>query len=75
MGLLYPCFATRAEIEAAAPAERLDPDGAPLYPGLYKGRAAAEIERRTAAGEPFALRLDMERALAAAATKLQGALH
>ena len=71
MGLLYPCFATRAEIEAAASEGPTDPDGALLYPGLYKGRAAAEIERRTAAGEPFALRLDMERALAAAATKLQ----
>ena len=73
MGLVYPCFATRAEIEAAAAGGPTDPDGAPLYPGLYKGRDGQEIARRMEAGEPYALRLDMERALAAAAAKLQGA--
>src|SRR5262249_47826540 len=62
--LLYPCFATRAEIEAAAGPGR-DPDGAPLYPGLYKGRNPAEIARRRAAGEPCALRLDIAAAVAA----------
>jgi glutamyl-Q tRNA(Asp) synthetase len=70
MGLLYPCFATRAEIEAAAVAGAKDPDGAPLYPGLWKGRPAAEIGRRKAAGEPFALRIDMDKALAAARIRL-----
>jgi glutamyl-Q tRNA(Asp) synthetase len=73
MGLLYPCFATRAEIEAAAAGGPADPDGAPLYPGLYKGRDPAEIVRRTTAGEPFALRIDVGRAMAAAAAKLGGA--
>ena len=73
MGLLYPCFATRAEIEAAAAGGPTDPDGAPLYPGLYKGRDAEEVARRTAAGERCALRLDMGRAIAAAAAKLEGA--
>ena len=73
MGLLYPCFATRAEIAAAATDDARDPDGAPLYPGLYKGRDAGDLARRQAAGEPFALRLDMERAVAAAAGKLGGA--
>jgi glutamyl-Q tRNA(Asp) synthetase len=68
MGLLYPCFATRAEIAAASCGR--DPDGAPLYPGLYKGRAPADIARRGAAGEPYALRLDMEAAISAAAVKL-----
>lgn len=65
-GLLYPCFATRSEIEAAARGapDRRDPDGAPLYPGLHKGLSGAEVARRMAAGEPFALRLDMEKALA-----------
>ena len=71
MGLLYPCFATRGEIAAAASHGR-DPDGAPLYPGLYKGRARAEIVRRRAAGEPCALRLDMAAAIAAAGVKLAG---
>jgi glutamyl-Q tRNA(Asp) synthetase len=64
MGLLYPCFATRAEIAAASCGR--DPDGAPLYPGLYRGRAPDEIARRRAAGEPYALRLDMAAAIAAA---------
>jgi glutamyl-Q tRNA(Asp) synthetase len=73
MGLLYPCFATRAEIEAAATAGAVDPDGAPLYPGLYRDRDPLEIARRQAAGERFALRIDMGSAVAAAATKLGGA--
>jgi glutamyl-Q tRNA(Asp) synthetase len=64
-GLLYPCFATRSEIEAAVAGgwSGTDPDGAPLYPGLCKHLGAAEIDRRTAAGEPYCLRLDMDRAL------------
>ena len=73
MGLTYACFATRAEIEAAAARGARDPDGAPLYPGLYKGRDASETARRRAVGEAFALRIDMERAIAAAAARLGGA--
>jgi glutamyl-Q tRNA(Asp) synthetase len=72
MGLLYPCFATRSDIEAAATGER-DPDGAPLYPGIWKGRTASEVAEQKAAGMPYALRLDMEAALRAAAEKLGGA--
>lgn len=73
-GLLYPCFATRAEIAASAGegTAATDPDGAPLYPGLHKRLPRSEIERRRAAGEPFALRLDMERALEAADRMLGG---
>lgn len=65
MGLLYPCFATRAEIGAAAGKRdaRLDPDGAPVYPGLHRGMSCAEVERRKAAREPFTMRIDMERAV------------
>ena len=72
MGLLYPCFATRAEIAAAAGGAR-DPDGAPLYRGLYKGRDVSEVAPRRAAGGAFALRIDMAAAIAAAAAKLGGA--
>jgi len=71
MGLLYPCFATRKEIAAHARAGRNDPDGAPLYPGLHKQMAHDEVRRRKDAGEPFALRLDMDKALAAVEAKMQ----
>lgn len=63
MGLLYPCFATRTEILAAALPGAVDPDGAPIYPGLCKTLDAGEIARRMEAGQPFAMRLDMEHAL------------
>jgi glutamyl-Q tRNA(Asp) synthetase len=71
-GLVYPSFESRAEIsrlvtererEASWPR---DPDGAPLYPGEAKYLSAAERAEKIAAGAPFALRLDMERALAQA---------
>lgn len=64
MGLLYPCFASRREIAEAADANKVDPDGAPLYPGLHKGMLKDEIARRKQTGEPFTLRLDMRKALA-----------
>jgi glutamyl-Q tRNA(Asp) synthetase len=70
--LLYPSFESRAEIarlvaerEREAPWPR-DPDGAPLYPGDAKRLSAVERARKIASGIPFALRLDMERALAQA---------
>jgi glutamyl-Q tRNA(Asp) synthetase len=70
MGLLYPSFESRAEI-ARLVAERdargtwpRDPDGAPLYPGNARMLGPKECSRRIAAGEPYALRLDMAAALA-----------
>lgn len=70
-GLLYPCFATRSEIAAAAALvpRDVDPDGAPLYPGLHRGLAVAEVEARKRAGHPYAMRLDMARAIATARIK------
>lgn len=59
-GLLYPCFATRTDI--AASATDVDPDGAPLNPGVHRQLSAAEVAARQAAGEPFALRIHMDRA-------------
>ena len=63
MGLLYPCFASRAEIAAAAgPEARTDPDAAPIYPGLLRGADPERVRRAKQSGVPCALRLDMERA-------------
>jgi len=71
-GLLYPSFESRSELSALV-AERdrqggwpRDPDGVPIYPGRARKLSAAERERRRAAGEPFALRLAMDRAVARA---------
>jgi glutamyl-Q tRNA(Asp) synthetase len=73
MGLAYPCFATRKEINDAIESSGigharwpLDPDGAPLYPGLYKDLAPAELNRLMWEGRTYAWRLDMEKALARA---------
>jgi glutamyl-Q tRNA(Asp) synthetase len=67
--LVYPSFESRAEI-ARLVAERdarghwpRDPDGAPLYPGSAKRLSAAERAGRMA-DEPYALRLDMNAAVA-----------
>jgi len=72
MGLLYPCFATRQQIQAASAPGKLDPDGAPIYPGLHRGLPPAEVVRLKAAGTPFALRLDMARAIERASHALAG---
>jgi glutamyl-Q tRNA(Asp) synthetase len=70
--LIYPSFESRSEI-AALVAERerrgpwpRDPDGVPLYPGRARSMPLAERERRRRAGEPFALRLAMDAAVARA---------
>jgi glutamyl-Q tRNA(Asp) synthetase len=73
LGLLYPCFATRSEIESAVRDGASDPDGAPLYTGLWKGRNADEIAGKRAAGEAAALRIDMAAALKSMTEKLHGA--
>ena len=62
MGLIYPAFESRAEIARMATSH--DPDGAPIYAGAGKSLSAAERKRRTEAGEAYAIRLDMDAAMA-----------
>jgi glutamyl-Q tRNA(Asp) synthetase len=68
--LVYPAFMSRGDIrahiaEAQASGGRwpVDPDGAPLYPGVDRLLSARERKRRIESGAPFAWRLDMEHAL------------
>jgi glutamyl-Q tRNA(Asp) synthetase len=59
-GMLYPCTCTRRDLALSAPQEGgAGPDGPP-YPGTCRGRSLAEAQ---AGGLPFALRLDMGRAI------------
>ncbi|MDV3458764.1 glutamyl-Q tRNA(Asp) synthetase [Sphingomonas sp. HF-S4] len=55
MGLLYPCFCTRADIAASLSAPH-GADGA-LYPGTCRGLAAPDLRR------PHSWRLDVAKAL------------
>ena len=76
MNLVYPCWATRRDIQVAL--ETLyghktewprDPDGAPIYPGLYRDTPESERKRLMFEGSGYAWRLNMQEALAVAATK------
>ena len=73
MGLLYPCFASRAEILALTRDGPSDPDGAPLYPGLHRRLPRDEVDRRKRAGAPHVIRLNMAAAVEIARARLGGA--
>ena len=66
MELLYPCFCTRSDIRkeiASAPhAPHHGPEGQ-HYPGTCRRLDRHEAATRRQAGEPFALRLDTQKAL------------
>lgn len=76
LGLLYPCFCSRAEIrreiaEAAraphdAPHDNAPGSIGPLYPGTCRGLGVEQRQSRIAAGEAYALRLDTAAAIAGA---------
>ena len=76
--LVYPCWASRAEIAAeinAMPggAENWprDPDGAPVYPGIYRDINTQQRQSLMWRGGSYAWRLRMDRAIAEA-EKLNG---
>lgn len=67
--LTFPSFESRAEI-ARLVGDReshvrwpRDPDGAPLYPGTARQMPADERTARIARGEPYAIRLDLLKAI------------
>lgn len=68
LGLLYPCPMTRADLAALATAQPgvVDPDGAPRVSRRSASHLQEEWASRIERGEPYALRLNMERALALA---------
>lgn len=66
LGLLYPCTRTRTEIAAASDPVLADPDGVPRYLGPSRRPGQREIAELRERGVPFALRLDMAAAVAAA---------
>jgi glutamyl-Q tRNA(Asp) synthetase len=65
-GLVYPCFCTRrkirAEIAHAGQAPH-GPAGEAIYPGICRTLHSEERDLRRRAGESFALRLDVSKAL------------
>ena len=65
MGLTYPCFCTRKEIQEEierSPSAPHGPEGY-LYPGICKRLSASEISEKIESGIPYAIRLDTQKAL------------
>ncbi len=66
LGVLYPCFCTRREIQAEIAQAGGAPQGdaATPYPGTCRRLDPAERAQKQNAGLDYALRLDLDRALA-----------
>lgn len=76
LNVVYPCFATRREIEQTIIESGIgldrwprDPDGALLYPGIYKDLNASERSTLLWEGRSYAWRLDTGKATALATEK------
>jgi glutamyl-Q tRNA(Asp) synthetase len=61
LDLIYPCFCSRKDIAAAVNAPH-GPEG-PVYPGTCRNLPEALVAERQARGDPYALRLDVAKAL------------
>jgi glutamyl-Q tRNA(Asp) synthetase len=70
LGLTYPSFMTRAEIEVATSDQAWprDPDGSPLHPGTERTLTQSEIASLNGLGAPVSQRLKMAEAAANAGT-------
>jgi glutamyl-Q tRNA(Asp) synthetase len=66
LGVLYPCFCTRRDIQAEIARAGGAPQGeaGPVYPGTCRHLPAPERAGRIASGIDYALRLDLAAALA-----------
>ena len=66
LGVLYPCFCTRREIQAEIARAGGAPhgDARPIYPGACRRLGAGETAARMRSGIDYALRLDLARAVA-----------
>jgi glutamyl-Q tRNA(Asp) synthetase len=64
LGVLYPCFCSRKDIAAAASAPHAGETA--LYPGTCRTLDPDLAAARKASGDPFALRLDVAKAVARA---------
>lgn len=76
--LVYPAFLSRGElrerIASSADGGRSwprDPDGAPLYPQSERFLDESEARRRIERGEPYAWRLNMDRAVSLVSTRVE----
>ena len=59
LGLVYPCFCSRKDIQSAASAPQAPGDEA-LYPGTCRGLASAEVVRRIRSGAAHAWRFRVD---------------
>ena len=69
MRLTFPSFESRAELAHMVGDRDVrerwprDPDGVPVYPGAARQMKEPDRRARIARGDPYAIRLDMERAM------------